>query len=102
MDRSINSEKYIWFDLGKIVWKKHCSVFQDHIKYIHKDIVKPFQVAIIRYDDRVQEMHDPAKYLPPPLVKGKSYESDNWDVREKLFSKNYIHVAIKDGLTSSM
>ena len=32
------------FDLGKSMWKKHSSVFQDHDKYIHNDIVKHFRV----------------------------------------------------------
>ena len=66
-----------------IIWKKHQCVFQDNVKYIRNDIVKPFQVGIIQYTERVHDMHDLAKYLPPPLTKGKNLESDNWDVRNK-------------------
>ena len=40
------------------MWKKHQSVFQDHIKYIHSDILKTFRVGIIQYAERVREMHD--------------------------------------------
>ena len=47
-------------------------------------------------------MHNLAKYLPPPLMKGESHESDNWDVHNKGLSENEIHVAIKDGPPSSI
>ena len=43
------------------MWRKHQSIYQDHMKYIHNDILKPFQVKIIHYAKRVREMHDLAK-----------------------------------------
>ena len=57
------------------MWRKHPSVFQDHVKYVYNDIVKPFRVEILKYNRRVREMHDLAKYLPPPSIKGMSFES---------------------------
>ena len=39
--RCIDFDKYIWFGLVKSMCKKHRSVFQDHVKYIHNDIVSP-------------------------------------------------------------
>ena len=42
VDMYINFKKDVWFMLLKSMWKKHQSVFQDHVKYIHSDIVKPF------------------------------------------------------------
>ena len=57
--------------------RKHRSIYQDHIKYIWNDIVKPFKVKIIRYAERVNEMHDLAKYLLPPSMKGESAEAAN-------------------------
>ena len=56
-DRCIDFEKNIWFELGKSIWKKHWSIFQDHVKYIHNDIVKPFRVGILQYPERICEMH---------------------------------------------
>ena len=38
----INFEDELWFELAKCMWRKHRSVLQDHVKYIHNDIVKPF------------------------------------------------------------
>ena len=65
------------------MWRKNQSVFQDHLKYIHNEILKPFRVRIIRYAERVQEMHDLAEYLPPPSMKGESFKASNWKVSEK-------------------
>ena len=52
------------------MWRKDQNVYQDHMKYVHNDIVKPFKVKILRYDERVREMHDLVKYLTPPSMKG--------------------------------
>ena len=47
--------------LGKSVWKNHRSVFQDHVKYIHNDILKPSIVGILQYAECVRYMHVLAK-----------------------------------------
>ena len=65
MEKYVNFDKDIWFELGKCMWRKHRSVFQDHLKYICNDIVKPFCVGIICCYEHVQEIHDPEKHLPP-------------------------------------
>ena len=66
VDSCIDSGKDIWLVLGNIMWKKHRSVFQDHVKYIHNDIVKHSRVRIIQYAERALGMNDLAKYLTPP------------------------------------
>ena len=60
--------------MGKIMWREHCSVFQDHVKYAHNDIVKPFRVVILHYAERVHKMHYLDKFLPPPSKKGDAYD----------------------------
>ena len=50
------------------------------MEYVRNDIVKPFKVNILRYFERVREMHDLANYLPPPSMKGESVMADNWNV----------------------
>ena len=47
------------------------------MKYVCNDIVKPFKVKILCYAERVREMHDIAKYLPPPSMNGESSMSSN-------------------------
>ena len=54
--------------------RKHRSIFQYHNKYIHNEIVKPLRVIIIEYAERVGEMYDLTKYLPPPSTKGRYFE----------------------------
>ena len=72
------------------------------MKYICNGIVNPFKVKILRYAERVIEMHDLAKYLPPPSMKGESSKVDNSTVRNQEFTVSGIRLAIKDGLPSSM
>ena len=67
------------------MWRKHRSLYQYHMKYVCDDIVKPFNVKIIRSSERMHETHDLAKYLPPPSMKGESAKADNWTVRNQYF-----------------
>ena len=84
------------------MWRNHQSLYQDHLKYIHNDILKPFRIKILCYVERVREMHDSAKYLPPPLMKDESAEAPYWTVRNHEFTVSKIKLLIKDGLPSSM
>ena len=51
LDKCVDSEKDICFEFGKCIWRKHRSVFQDHLKYIHNDIVNPFCVEFFLYSE---------------------------------------------------
>ena len=33
VDKCVNFERELWFELGKCIWRKHRSVYQDHMKY---------------------------------------------------------------------
>ena len=90
------------FELVKCMWRNHLSVYQDHPKYIHNDIVKPFRIGVICHIEHVMVIHDLVRYLPPPSMKGRGYEAANWKVRYQELSVNDIWVAIKDELPSSM
>ena len=84
------------------MWRKHRSVYHEHINNVRNDILKPFNVKILRYDDPVREMYDLSKYIPPPLMKGKSAEASNCTVRNQDFTANEVRLAIKDRLPKSM
>ena len=88
--KCIYFKKDLWLELVKCMWRKHRTVYHYHLKYICNDIVKLFCVRNLRYAERVQEMHDLAKYLPPPSIKGDIYEEDNWEGRDKELSMNDI------------
>ena len=72
------------------------------MNYIFNYIVKPFKVKIIRYAERVHEMHELPKDLPPPSMKGESDEAANLTVRNQSFAASEIRLTIKDGIPSSM
>ena len=69
-DSCLNSEKEVWFDSGKIIWNKQWRVFQEHIKYIHNDIVKPFRGSILQYPECTHEIHYILNHFPPHQMKG--------------------------------
>ena len=60
------------------MWEKHQIVYQDRMKYVYNDIVKPFKVKILCNAKRVRDMHELAKYLHPPSMKGESAMASNW------------------------
>ena len=66
LDKFVDFKRELWFELGKCMWIKYRSVYQDHLKYVHNDIVNPFRFRILRYVECVREMHELSKYLPPP------------------------------------
>ena len=84
------------------MWRKYRIIFQNHLKYICNDVVNPFRVTILHYVERVVEIHDLAKHLPPPFMKGGFYEAYNWKFCDKGFSVHEIRFAIKDLIPSSM
>ena len=67
------------------MWWKHRSFFQENLKYIRNDIVKIIFVGIIHYAKRVYKMHDIAKHVPPPLMKGKIFEAANFKLHYREF-----------------
>ena len=64
--------------VGECMWRKHWSVYQDHMKNVRNDIVKPFKIKTLRYTKRVRETNDLDKYLTPPSMKGESKIAANW------------------------
>ena len=62
------------------MWRKQRITFQDHVKYIHNDTVKPFRFTILRYAECICEINDLAKYLTPSLMKDGDYYEADWAV----------------------
>ena len=84
------------------MWSKHWSTFQDKVKYIQNNIVKPLRVIILQYTKHIPEIHELAKYLTPPSNKGDKYDQYNLIVHNWYFTEDEISVTKKDGLTTSM
>ena len=102
LDKCVDFEKELWFELGKFMWRKHRSIYQYHMKYVCNDILKPFRVSILHNTEHVREMHDLSKYLPTPPMKGESYEEANWKFLGQYFTVSEIRVATKQRLPSSI
>ena len=83
VERCTEFEEYMWFDMGKSMWRKHCSIFQYHVKYIHNDILKPFRVGISQYSKHICEMYDPIEFMPPPSNKGDEYDMADFIICDK-------------------
>ena len=81
--KCVNFESELWFELEKFIWINHRSVYQYNMKYICNDIVKPFKVKILHYSECVTQMHDLAKYLTPPSMKGKRSGTSNWTLHNQ-------------------
>ena len=47
--RCIGLDRSIWFMLGRLMWKKHCYVFDENIYYVRNDIQKYFKMSILKY-----------------------------------------------------
>ena len=95
-DKCIEFNRELWCELGECMWRKHQNVYQDHMKYICNDIVNTLKVKILYYAERVREMHELAKYLPPPSMKGEIYEAANYTVRNQEFTDSEVQLIIKD------
>ena len=102
MDKSVIFERELWVKLGKFMWKNHQSIYQDHMKYIHNDTVKPFRVKFLPSTKRNINMHNLSKYLTPPSMKGKRIEEANWTFHNQELTVSEIRLAIKDGIPSYM
>ena len=73
-DIFIDLNRSLWFVLGRSMWKKHCNFFEENLYYIMNDIQKPFNVVILEYDERMREMFEIAKLLPPRIMNNYKYD----------------------------
>jgi hypothetical protein len=96
------SQKLLWFELGKLIWKDHRQVYHEHIEYLQQNINKPLKWPMIRYIGRFREMFDYCLYLQPHSFKDQSFKEACWDERDKPAPEKIIRKAIKDGLPEDM
>ena len=77
-------------------------MFQYHANHIHNEIVKTFRAVILKYAERIREMHYLDMYLPTPLMKEGESNQAAWDFCGKEWSEYEICNATKDRLWTSM
>ena len=72
------------------------------MKYIHNEILKPYSVIILQYDDRNRNMHELDKYLTNLSTKGNMYDQTNCKVCDQYFTEDAIRVSTKIGIPTYM
>ena len=60
----------LWFELWETMWKNHCCVFYNHVRYVQNNITKPYKVIILKYYEQICEMFELAQYISPTSKKG--------------------------------
>jgi hypothetical protein len=44
-------ETYVWLKMGKVLWIRHRTMFNEHICYLENKIIKPYDMAIRDFYD---------------------------------------------------
>jgi hypothetical protein len=44
-------ESYVWFEMGKLMWMRHRTVHDEHVRYLENKIIKPYDMAIRDFYD---------------------------------------------------
>jgi hypothetical protein len=62
------SESYVWFEMGKLMWVRYRTVHDEHVRYLKNKIIKPYDMAMRDFYDQVIEMYSFLYYLQPPSM----------------------------------
>ena len=84
------------------MWKKHYSVFDDHLMYVTNGIQKSLKVRIFCYTECIRDMFDIAQYLSPPIKKCEECYEANWETRYKQFTQDLIRQDTWDSILATM
>mmetsp|Transcript_17197 Transcript_17197/g.32552 ORF Transcript_17197/g.32552 Transcript_17197/m.32552 type:complete len:470 (+) Transcript_17197:1371-2780(+) len=95
-------EAYVWFEYGRMMWNRHRTVFEEHIRYIENKIIKPFDMLIRDFYDRVNEMYSYAYYIQPPSMNNQLWYEADWNALGEQYTEARIRTAIRNGLPRAM
>jgi hypothetical protein len=101
-DHSQSYEAYVWFEMGKLLWTRHRTVQEEHIRYLENKIIKPYDMAIRDFYDRVIEMYTYINYMQPPSMNNQAWHEAKWHMTSTHFSEERIRTAIRNGLPRAM
>ena len=83
---------------SSFIWKKHRSVFDDHLRYVQNDVTNTYKERIIKYTEFMHEMINLSQYLSPTCIKGEYYRNNECKSRYEKFLEETIQKDIKCGL----
>jgi hypothetical protein len=95
-------KSYVWFKMGKLMWARHQTVHDEHIRYFKNKIIKPYDMAIRDFYNRVIKMYSFLYHLQPPLMNNQAWYQAKWHMLTALPSEECIHVPIRNDLPRSM
>jgi hypothetical protein len=71
-------ESYVWFKMGKLMWVRHQTVHDEHIRYLKNKIIKPYDMVIRDFYDQVIEMYSFLYYLQQPSMNNQAWYQAKW------------------------
>jgi hypothetical protein len=93
---------YVWFEMGKLLWTRHRTVQEEHIRYLENKVIKPFDMAIRDFYDRVVEMYSYVYYMQPPSMNNQVWYEAKWSTCSTQMSEERMRTAVRNGLPRSM
>jgi hypothetical protein len=89
--------------MGKLMWVRHRTVFDEHIRYLENKIIKPYDMAIRDFYDRVLEIYSYLHYMQPPSMNNQAWHEAKWYMLYNQPTEERLWVAmIRNGLPKLM
>lgn len=88
--------------MGKLMWVRHRTVFDEHVRYLENKIIKPYDMAIRDFYDCVLEMYSYLHYMQLPSMNNQAWYEAKWHMLYNRPIEERLHVAIRNGLPRSM
>ena len=95
-------EAYVRFEIGKLMWTRHRTVQEEHIRYLENKVIKPYDMAIRDFYDRVVEMYTYIHYMQPPSMNNQAWYDAKWSDLSLIIPEVRVRTAIRNGLPRSM
>ena len=64
------------------MWENRHSVFGNHLRYIHNEIIKPYNVMIVEYYECMYEILDIFQYIYSPNSKSKEHHQARYKAQD--------------------
>jgi hypothetical protein len=65
-------ETNVWFEMGKLLWTRHRTVQEEHIRYLENKVIEPFDMAIRDFYDQVAKMCSYIYYMQLPSMNNQA------------------------------
>jgi len=71
------------FEIGKLAWETPHKVYEDHLRYLGNDIIKPLAMTVKELELCFDKMYSLKKYLPPPHKRDEDAFDANWSKKNE-------------------